>query len=90
MSNKEKKEAIKNMVNNMLTNSLESMQKNMERVLNSGCIDIEEWDGETNPYIMPRNILAALLKEEMNQYSLVGTCFERESKKQVAIIYSFL
>ena len=89
MTNQEKKNKIKALVEGMLKESCEAMIKNIDTVLKSGVIDVENWDADHYPMILPKTILSALLEKESRQYDAKGTSFEKQMKKDIkAIGYS--
>jgi hypothetical protein len=86
----EKKEQIAELVKELLNESHKSMLENIDKVLNSGCIDVESWDKENSPMILPKCIATAILKRESMQYEGKGTSFEKQIKKEVNNIRYFL
>jgi len=87
---KSNKQKIKELVRNMLDESHEKAVKNIDKVLNSGCIDIDGWDEKFAPMVLPKTILTAILENESRQYTARGTSFEKESKKEVRNIRYFI
>jgi hypothetical protein len=85
-----KKRKIKKLVKDMLIESHKKALANIDKALNSGCIDIESWDESINPMVLPKTILTAILEEESRQYSARGTSFEKQMKKEVENIKYFL
>ena len=85
-----KKQQIKRLVKEMLIECNKKALKNIDKVLNSGCIDIEDWDEKKAPMVLPKAILTAILQYEANQYTAIGTSFERKMKKEVSNIRYFL
>ena len=53
---------IKELVSDMLDDSKQSMHSKIDRILNSECIDIDNWDPKINPMIIPKCIATALLQ----------------------------
>ena len=90
MTTEQKKQEIKRLVNDMLTESFEAMKKNIDKILNSGAIDVDTWEAETAPMILPKCILTAILKHESHQYEGKGTSFEKYVKKESNNIQLFL
>lgn len=90
MTTTEKKEAIRILVNEMLAESCNAMIAKVEKVLNSGGIDIDSWDKNNNPMILPKCIVTAILKNESAQYEGKGTSFEKKIKKEVNNIRYFI
>ena len=86
-SNKSK---IAELVKDMLNESHESMLKKIDKVLNSGAIDIESWDENKKPMILPKCIVTAILQNESTQYEGKGTSYEKQVKKEVKNIRYFL
>lgn len=79
----EKKELIKSYVIEMLDFSKECMVKKLTTALNCGALDIDNWNKNSSPMIVPKIIVTALLESESTQYGAKGTSFERKIKKQV-------
>lgn len=90
MNTSEKKEKVKSLVSDMLKESYESMISKIDKALNSGAIDIDNWDEKNSPMILPKCIVTALLEQESTQYTGSGTSFEKEIKKEVKNIKYFL
>lgn len=86
----EKQEKIKSLVSDMLQESFNSMLKNVDRVLNSGAIDVDGWDEKINSMILPKCIATAILQRESEQYEGKGTSFEKQVKKEVKNIRYFI
>lgn len=86
----EKRIIIKAHVEDMLNGSRLAMLRKIDRVLDSGVIDIDEWDENTNPMILPKCIVTALLQNEATQYDGKGTSFEKQIKKDVKNISYYL
>jgi len=87
---KSNKEQISELVKDMLTESHEAMLKKIDKVLNSGCVDIEGWSKDNSPMILPKCIVTAILQNEATQYEGKGTSFEKQVKKEVRNIRYFL
>lgn len=79
----EQKEKIKALVIELLNTSHEAMINKIDRALNCGALDIENWDEKTSPMILPKTIATAILESEATQYSARGTSFERRIKRDV-------
>ena len=87
-SNKEK---IKKLVKKMLIKSHHETVKNIDKVLDSGCIDVDGWDDECAPMIIPKAIvIAILIYEARSQYAAIATSVENQIKKEVENIHCFL
>jgi len=69
MNNTKKKNLIKRHVKIMMRDSQKHMMEKLEKVLVSGCIDLENWDAENAPMIVPKAIMCALLDNEHFQYA---------------------
>lgn len=87
MDNKEK---IKKHVINMLNQSNTSMLVKLDSVLNSGAVDIDSWDENNAPMLLPKAIIIALLEIESLQYDAKGTGYEKQIKKQAKNIKYFI
>lgn len=90
MTRKQKEKAIKKLVYGMLWNSHKEMRINVEQVMKSGAIDIDEWDDKNAPMITPKCIVTAVLEHEKYQYIGTGTAWEKTVKNQVKNIQYFL
>ena len=86
----EKRIVIKAHVEDILNESRLEMLRKIDRVLDSDAIDIDEWDENTNPMILPKCIVTALLLNEATQYDGKGTSFEKQIKKDVKNISYYL
>ena len=87
---KSKKQKIKGLVKDMLIESHKKALKNIDKALNSKCVDIDGWDEENAPMILPKCILTAILEDEARQYTARGTKYEKQMKKEVKNIRYFL
>jgi chromosome condensin MukBEF complex kleisin-like MukF subunit len=74
----------------MLVESHETMIKKIDRVIDSGAIDIDAWDRYDKPMIIPKCIVTAILQNESEQYAGKGTSFQKQIKKEVRNIRYFL
>jgi len=90
MTEKQKKNKIRSYVKDMLKASHKRAIQNIDVALESGAIDLENWDNEYNPMILPKMILTAILEEEARQYSPRGLSFEKQFKKDVNNLKMFL
>ena len=84
------REKIANLVKDMLNDSHETMLNKIDRVLNSGAVDVDSWDENKSPMILPKCIVTAILQSESTQYDARGTSFERQIKKEVKNIRYFI
>ena len=87
MSNEKKIEAL---ANEMLENALPHMKQLVKKAINSGAIDVDSWDENSNPMILPKAIVTAVMETEADQYKATGTSFEKEMKKEVKNLKCFL
>ena len=83
MTTQDKKNKIKSLVTDMLNESHEAMVKKIDKALNSGADDVDDWDETHNPMILPKCIVTAILQNESTQYEGKGTTFEKQVKKEV-------
>jgi RIO-like serine/threonine protein kinase len=60
------------------------------KILNSGCVDVKNYDSIHNSMILPKTILVAILQDFAEAYSCKGTSFEKQIKKDVKNIRKFL
>ena len=87
---KSKKQKIKKLVKDMLIKSHKEALNSIDKVLNSGCIDIDGWDEGDAPMVLPKCILTAILENEARQYTARGTSYEKQMKKEVSNIRYYL
>lgn len=85
-----KKDKIKKLVKDMLIESHNKAIKNIDKILDSGCIDIENWDEKNAPMVLPKTILTAILENESVQYNGRSTFRYKQLKKDVKNIKLFL
>jgi len=85
-----KKKVIRSIVVDMLHESHTAMIDKLDKVLNSGCIDVDGWDPEHAKMILPKTIVTALLKDESTQRDGKGTSFEKKMAKDVKNILLFI
>ena len=78
-----KKDKIKELTVDMLNASNQKMIDNIDIILESCVMNIDDWDEKENKMILPKSIVIALLQNESNQYNCIGTCFEKEVKSMV-------
>jgi hypothetical protein len=90
MKNQDKKKKIKSLVVDMLNQSHKSMIEKIDKILISGCIDIDKWEHDITPMILPKCIVTAILQSESCQYEGKGTSFQNQIKKEVSNIRCFV
>ena len=90
MTTQEKKNKIKSLTEDILKESFDAMIKKVEKALNSGAIDVDSWDENYNPMILPKCIVTAILQDESTQYEGKGTSFAKQIKKEVQNIRYYL
>ena len=71
-----KREEIKNKVIEMLDDSRKKIEANLDKILDSGAVAIDDYEGG---YFLPKAIIAALYREEMEQFSLNNKKFKEET-----------
>jgi len=85
-----KQETIKGLVKDMLIESHKKAIANIDKALNSGCINIDGWDDKNARMVLPKTILTAILEDQARQYTARGTRFESQTKNEVRNIRIFL
>lgn len=90
MKTNEKKDKVKQLVIEMLCNSHDAMIKKIDKAINSGGIDIDKWEEDNSPMILPKIITAAILENESQQYQGKGTIYEKIVKKEVKNLKYYL
>ena len=83
----EKEKQLAALVSDMLKRSHDDAIKNIQKVLKSGAIDLESWDGSM---VLPKTIVTALLEEESAQWDGASTSYAKKVKKDVKNIRMFL
>jgi len=78
-----KKAFIESHVKSMIADSTKAMEKKLTTLIESGAIDIEGYDTEHSPMVLPKSIVVALFESEAHQYKGTGTSSERLVKKNV-------
>lgn len=91
MKTQAKKTKIKKLVKELLKESHKAQIKKIETALNSGSLDLENWDHENNSMILPKIITTAILEDAaVRHYTAKGTSFERQIKKEVKNLRYFI
>ena len=90
MTTADTKRKIESLITEMLNESYETMLKNVDKILNSGCLDIESWDENNKPMFLPKCVVSAIVMNEGRQYQGKGTGYEKRIKKEVENIKFFL
>lgn len=90
MTRKQKERAIKKHVADMLKQSHKAMVSNIDNAIKSGAIDIEAWDPDNAPMILPKCIVTAILIRESQQYEGKGTSYAKQIKKEVDNLLYFI
>jgi hypothetical protein len=85
-----KKEKIKKLTYDLLLWSYKDMLKKVDRLLNSKCIDIDNWNENYDFMILPKSMAISILKNASDSYSAKGTIYEKEIKKNVKNFEYFL
>lgn len=86
----DKKAEVKQHVLDMLEQSYEAMKKQVDKALTCGAIDVESWEADNNPMVIPKVIVTAILQREATQYEAKGTSFEKQIRKQVKNLRYFI
>ncbi|MBQ2189047.1 MAG: hypothetical protein II401_10900 [Bacteroidales bacterium] len=82
MNTKDKQQDIRKKTLELIENTKNTMTRNLDRVLASGCIDTDSHDGN---YKIPKDIVCALLQNEADQFYIKGC-----NDKDVDNIYKFI
>lgn len=86
-----KKNKIKKIVKELLKESHKAQIEKIEKALNSGALDLENWDPENNPLIIPKIITTAILQDAAERhYTCKNTTFERQIKKEIKNLRYFI
>lgn len=84
------KEILRQHAEDILKGSYEAMLKKIDKAINSGALDVDNYDPNHNPMVLPKIIVKALLEDEATQYDAKGTSFERQIKKEVKNLRYFI
>ncbi len=90
MTTKEKKTRIHTITKTILQASHDAMIEKIDKVINSSAVDIDSWETNKNPLVLPMCIANALLQIESDQLNLSGSSFEKQVKKEVRNIRRFI
>ena len=90
MTTKAKKNKIKKLAVDMLKASHKEQLKMVEKALNAGAIDVDAWDENSTPMVLPKTIIVAIFQREADQYDGTGTSHEKRIKKEVRNLKCFL
>lgn len=85
-----KQEKIREHVVGMLEMSYEAMLKKVDKAINCGFFDIESWDENDAPMLLPKTIITAILQDEGRQYLGRGTRHEKKVKRDANKLQIFL
>ena len=90
-----KKKEIRDHVLGMIDNSCQHMKNKLNDVMKSGAVNVEGWNPDYRPMLLPRAIVTALLQYVSNQYvsnQFDGRCtsFEKQMKYDIAKIKDVL
>jgi len=81
---------IETHVKKMLANSQKAMVAKIKQIIESGAIDLANYDTTNNSMVLPKAIVMALLETEAKQYEAKGTAFEKQIKQDVKNIKCFI
>lgn len=90
MTHEEKKQKIQFHTERLLAEAYAHAERAINKALNSGALDIDGWDADIDPMILPKIIVITLLENEADQYKATGTSFEKRVKKEVANLKRFV
>ena len=84
MTKTEKKDAIKKHINNMLKDLMNTyIPRKIDIALKCGVLDIDSWEPDITPMIIPKTILVAALNGAADQYYPHGCGVEKQVKRDV-------
>lgn len=90
MEKTDNKKEIEKLALSTLEIAYDNMKKQVKRAIDSGALDTDEWDANSNPMIIPKIIVKAILEDEATQYDAKGTSFEKEIKDESENLRLFL
>lgn len=86
-----KQQALKSLILEHLEYDYRDMRDRVvNRVLNSGAIDVDGWNPEYNRMILVHSVLIALFDSSADNRKATGTSFEKEVKSNVKNIRCFV
>jgi ribosomal protein L17 len=90
MTTNQKKKQIKSFVKEMIKKSQKEQLQAIDKALNSGALDIENWNPERSPMVLPKIVVTAILEEAARQYTGRGTPIEKQVRKEINNLKMFL
>ena len=90
MTTEEKKEKIKEIVLDEAEYVINKFAEKIDKLFEAKAINIEAWDVDNTPMIIPKCILAALLDQAILSYNGRGTGYKRQMTKEIKNIRYFL
>lgn len=87
-STKAKKAAIKVLTKDILKQAFKCIEAKIDKAINCGAIDINDWDADNNGMLLPKAIVIALLEDEADQYKSWGD-LGKQVKRDAANIKAF-
>lgn len=86
-----KKRQIKKLVKNLLKESHKAQLEKIDKALNSGALDLDNWSENESPMIIPKIITTSILEDAANRhYTCKGTSHERKIKKEIKNLRYFI
>lgn len=85
-----KKAEIKLLVSSLLTDFVESVDQQVNTALNCGALDVEGWNKDINPMILPRIIIVTIFQRAAEQFGARGTSWSKIINDEVSNLRCFL
>ena len=76
-----KKMKVKSLIKGMFKQTEKELDTKIDKIMRSGVIDMDTWDEDINPMIVPKMFMVAFLRDEAEQFSAKGTSFEKTLHK---------
>lgn len=83
MKTQDKKQVLRYQTRRLIDNAAGKMKQDLDKVLNSGCIDIDSYNGD---FYLPKIILAALARTASDSYAPVT----KEGREELENISKFI
>lgn len=90
MTGKQKEKIVRKLVWSMIHEAAKHAQSRITETIKSGAINIDEYDLEHAPMVLPKTITAALLQAEIRPLLGTGTKYEKQVKKDIKNILYFI
>lgn len=86
------KQKVKELSMEILSYIVSEMEKDIDRAINSGALDISKWDENVKPMVIPKSIVLVLITKQTYNTTLNGknTSLEKLVKSNVKNLLNFI